>query len=181
MKSHVDVERGGDDISHPREIFGWYQVDVNHGIIPAFCNIEQAGSAFDTTLTSTVTSADTRAVSTDATIPVVLNYNINSQGITPGDGTSSPMIGSVSAYMKVHVQEARNESTVSGELLPEFDLFSYSFPDGSNPQKSEDLSYSETSTASGLISRFAKSMSYLSQGSAVSVPATVMPGISPIP
>ena len=36
--------------------------NANPGIIPAFCNIEQAGSAFDTTLTSTVTSADTRFV-----------------------------------------------------------------------------------------------------------------------
>ena len=90
--------------------------NANPGIIPAFCNIEQAGSAFDTTLTSTVTSADTRFVGTDATIPTVLNYNINAQGITLSDGTSSPMIGSVSAYLKVHVQEARNESTISGIL-----------------------------------------------------------------
>lgn len=56
--------------------------NTDPGIIPAFCNIEQAGSTFDTTLTSTVTSADTRFVGTDATIPTVLNYNINAQGIT---------------------------------------------------------------------------------------------------
>jgi hypothetical protein len=151
--------------------------NANPGIIPAFCNIEQAGSAFDTTLTSTVTSADTRFVGTDATIPVVLNYNINAQGITLSDGTSSPMIGSVSAYMKVHVQEARNESTISGFVIPAAaPLFSYySFPDGTHPQKSEDLVYSETSTASGLISKFSKSMSYSSQASAVTPPATVIP------
>jgi hypothetical protein len=154
--------------------------NANPGIIPAFCNIEQAGSAFDTTLTSTVTSADTRFVGTGATIPVVLNYNINSQGITLSDGTSSPMIGSVSAYLKVHVQEARNESTMSGELLPGVSELFYSFPDGSDPQKSEDLAYSETSTASGLISRFSKSMSYSSQGSAVAVPPTITPVIAPV-
>ncbi len=149
--------------------------NANPGIIPAFCNIEQAGSAFDTTLTSTVTSADTRFVGTDATIPVVFNYNINAQGITLGDGTSSPMIGSVSAYLKVHVQEARNESIINSELLPgESELF-YSFPDGSHPQKSEDLIYSETSTASGLISKFSKSMSYSSQASAVQAPIVVIP------
>jgi hypothetical protein len=50
------------------------------------------------------------------------------------------MIGSVSAYLKVHVQEARNTT----------------------PTKSEDLAYSETSTANGLISHFGKSMSYQS-------------------
>ncbi len=108
-------------------------------VIPPYCNIVQAGSAFDTTLTSTVTSANTRFVGTDATFPVVLNYNINAQGITLGN-QNSPMIGSVSAYLKVHVQEARNTT----------------------PTKSEDLAYSETSTASGLISTFSKSMNYQS-------------------
>jgi hypothetical protein len=158
--------------------------NANPGIIPAFCNIEQAGSAFDTTLTSTVTSADTRFVGTDATIPVVLNYNINAQGITLGN-QSSPMIGSVSAYLKVHVQEARNESTISGtpdEIAP--GAFGqgerlYSFPDAVDPKKSEDLTYSETSTASGLISKFSKSMSYTSQASAVQAPMAVIPPENP--
>jgi hypothetical protein len=50
------------------------------------------------------------------------------------------MIGSASAYLKVHVQEARNTTT----------------------QKSEDLTYSETSTASGLINSFSKSVAYQS-------------------
>jgi hypothetical protein len=150
--------------------------NANPGIIPAFCNIEQAGSAFDTTLTSTVTSADTRFIGTEATIPVVLNYNINAQGITLSDGTSSPMIGSVSAYLKVHTQEARNESVISGGLLNPFSGQTlYSFPDTINPQKSEDLVYSETSTASGLISKFSKSMSYSSQASAVQAPISVIP------
>jgi hypothetical protein len=108
-------------------------------VIPPYCNIVQAGSAFDTTLTSTVTSADTRFIGTDSTFPVVLNYNINSEGLTVGN-QSSPMIGSVSAYLKVHVQEARN----------------------STPTKSEDLAYAETSSASGLINHFGKSMSYQS-------------------
>jgi hypothetical protein len=137
--------------------------NANPGIIPAFCNIEQAGSAFDTTLTSTVTSADTRLVGTDATIPVVLNYNINAGGITLSDGSSSPMIGSVSAYLKVHVQEARNESVIpiissAGEFIQ---------ANTANPLKAEDLVYSETSAASGLINKFSKSMSYSSQASAV--------------
>jgi len=153
--------------------------NANPGIIPAFCNIEQAGSTFDTTLTSTVTSADTRFVGTDATIPTVLNYNINAQGITLGN-QSSPMIGSVSAYLKVHVQEARNESTTSGTIgITAPGAFGqgegyYSFPNAVDPTKSEDLVYSETSTASGLISKFSKSMTYSSQASAVPKPSTVV-------
>jgi hypothetical protein len=147
--------------------------NANPGITPAFCNIEQAGSAFDTTLTSAVTSADTRFVGTDATIPVVLNYNINAQGITFGN-QSSPMIGSVSSYLKVHVQEERNESIaivpIAGEFLPNMAVIQ-------PPMKSEDLVYSETSTASGLIDKFSKSVSYSSQASAVQAPIPVIPAI----
>jgi len=50
------------------------------------------------------------------------------------------MIGSASAYVKVHTQEARNSSLT----------------------KSQDLVYSETSTASGLINSFSKSIAYQS-------------------
>ncbi|HTY15502.1 MAG TPA: hypothetical protein VMC42_07315 [Methanoregulaceae archaeon] len=129
-------------------------------VIPAYCNIEQAGSSIDTTLTSVVTHADNRFVGTDSTFPVVLNYNINAQGITLSDGTSSPMIGSVSAYLKVHVQEARNASSI-----PDIVNIGASYPDSvitQPPVKSEDLVYSETSSASGLINKFSKSMSYQS-------------------
>jgi hypothetical protein len=107
-------------------------------VIPPYCNIVQAGSSIDTTLTSTVTNANDRFVGTDSTAPVALNYNIASKGITLSDGTSSPMIGSASAYLKVHIQEARNSSTT----------------------KSEDLVYSETSTASGLINSFSKGFAF---------------------
>jgi hypothetical protein len=109
-------------------------------VIPPYCNIIQAGSSFDTTLTSTVTSASDRFVGTDSTFPVTLNYKVSSQGITLSDGTSSPMIGSASAYVKAHIQEARNSSTT----------------------KSEDLTYSETSTASGYITSFGKTIAYQS-------------------
>jgi hypothetical protein len=123
-------------------------------VIPAYCNIEQAGSSVDTTLTSVVTHADDRFVGTDSTFPVVLNYQINAQGITLSDGTSSPMIGSVSASLKVHVQEARNASYVQSLLITQLNTVA--------PLKSEDLVYSESSSASGLITKFSKSMSYQS-------------------
>ena len=139
--------------------------NANPGVIPAFCNIVQAGSSLDTTLTSTVTSADTRFVGTDATIPVVLDYTINAEGISLGS-QSSPMIGSVSAYLKVHVQESRNESSVSSSL----GAITFMYPDPLDSQKSEDLTHSELSTASGLINQFSKSVSYTSQASAVQAP-----------
>jgi hypothetical protein len=107
--------------------------------IPAYCNIVQAGSSVDTTLTSLVTSSNARFISSDAGTPVNLNYNIDAQGLTTGN-QNSPMIGSAAAFLKVHVQEARNTTT----------------------QKSEDLVYSETSSASGLISKFSKDMHYQS-------------------
>ena len=59
---------------------------VTSSTIPAFCNIVQAGSSIDTSLTSVVTRADTRFIGTDATFPVVLNYHIAAKGITLNDG-----------------------------------------------------------------------------------------------
>ncbi len=128
-------------------------------IIPPYCNIVQAGSSFDSTLTSTITSANDKFTAappatwlggSDSSGPDTLNYNVASKGITLSDGTSSPMIGSAAAYLKVHVQEARNISYPDDESLYW------------NNVKSEDLAYSETATASGLISGFSKSMSYQS-------------------
>lgn len=152
-------------------------VSQSQSVIPAFCNIEQAGSAFDTSLTSTVTSADSRFASSDYAIPVSMDYTINSGGLSVGN-QSSPMIGSVSAYMKIHIQESRNESTsYVPSLLTIF--FGDEFTIPTLPVKSEDLSYSETSTASGLIGRFSKSMSYSSQASAVTSPLPVNPQLPP--
>ena len=50
------------------------------------------------------------------------------------------IINAAAAYLKVHVQEARNDSAT----------------------KSEDLAYSKSSTVNGLINSFVKSMSYQS-------------------
>jgi hypothetical protein len=142
---------------------------TNSSVIPAYCNIEEAGSTIDTTLTSVVTSANDRFVGIDATIPTDLNYNINAEGITK-ENQSSPMIGSASAYMKVHVQEARNESNAIANQSTDIPPLRPDILVALNPQKSEDLVYSETSSASGLITQFSKSMSYSSQASAVPLP-----------
>ena len=109
-------------------------------IIPAYCNIIQAGSAYDLTFGSVTTAANERFVGTDATMPVVLNYNIN---VKPY-GTSAgqiPAVGSASAYVKSHIQEARGTT---------------------NNVRSEDVVYSETSSVNGMISGFTKDIKYQS-------------------
>jgi hypothetical protein len=107
--------------------------------IPAFCNIATAGSALDMTRVSLATSADTGFIAADAGIPVQLGYEITARGTTV-DGQVTPASGSIEAYLNVHVQEARGNST----------------------QKSEDLSYSEKTTAEGLITLFHKNFGYKS-------------------
>jgi len=108
-------------------------------IIPAYCNIVQAGSAYDLTVGSVTTAANDRFVGTDATNPVVLNYAINVKpyGTTQGQ---IPAIGSASAYVKAHIQEARDNTSA----------------------KAEDLTYSETSSVNGIISAFTKTIAYQS-------------------
>ncbi len=105
--------------------------------IPDFCNIVQMGSSMDVTLVSLATSASDRFISATADIPVEANYQIKANGLVI-DGTSLPSVGTISAFMKTHIQEARGDSD----------------------DKSEDLTYAETSTASGLINSFAKTMAY---------------------
>jgi hypothetical protein len=120
--------------------------------IPAHCNIVEAGSSIDTTLASVVTSADERFVGADSGVPIALDYAIDAKGITAGN-QSSPMIGSASAFLNVHTQEARQpDETANTEA--EY-LASWT-------KKSQDLSYTESSSASGLISDFNKVVRYQS-------------------
>ena len=145
-------------------------------IIPAYCNIVQAGSSYDLTAGSVTTSANDRFVGTDATVPVALNYNIN---VKPYDTTSGsvPALGSVSAYIKVHVQEARGETAYNNSMIGSvyFDTGSRNYLTYAAPTKAEDLQYSEVTSASGVISTFAKSMGYSSQ--ATSTKLNVVPGV----
>jgi hypothetical protein len=108
-------------------------------VIPSYCNIVQAGSKYDLTVGSVTTNANDRFVGKDATNPVVLNYDINVKpyGTTAGQ---IPAIGSASAYIKAHIQEARGNATV----------------------KNEDLTYSETSAVTGTITAFQKVIAYQS-------------------
>lgn len=129
------------------------------GIIPAYCNIVQAGSRYDLTVGSVVTAANTRFIGNDATNPVVLNYNINVKPYGTSQG-QIPAVGAAMAYVKAHIQEARG--------------YDEELPDSGLMQKSGDLSYSETSSAQGTITAFNKVISYSSQVTSLAPgPATV--------
>jgi hypothetical protein len=132
-------------------------------VIPAFCNIIQTGNAYDLTV-GTVTSGITdRFVGTDATIPVQLDYSFS---VTPY-GTSSgsiPAMGSTSAYIKAHIQEARNWSGIHDNVNgPPNQPLGYPTAIISQPsQKAEDLTYNEQSSARGTITSFQKVIAYRS-------------------
>jgi hypothetical protein len=127
-------------------------------VIPAYCNIVQAGSKYDLTIGSVTTSANDRFVGTDATNPAALDYVINLKPY----GTSQGQIlasGSAMTYVNAHVQEARNMST---QNIP---TFYPGYPDmwiTVPPTKTEDLTYSETSSAQGTITAFTKVIAYQS-------------------
>ncbi|MEI6841382.1 MAG: hypothetical protein WCK53_08960 [Methanomicrobiales archaeon] len=112
-----------------------------HSLIPAYCNIVQIGSNYDLTIGSVASTTDERFVGNDASIPVVMNHNINIKPYTVAGQGTSPAMGMTSAFVKAHIQEGRSGNT----------------------SKAEDLTYSERSSASGRISAFTKEISYSSQ------------------
>ena len=122
---------------------------------PPFCNIIQSGSAVDISAGSVSTQASERFVSASADVPVSQAYSITGQGITQSQGTS-PATGSMSAYLKAHLQDGRmfDITPVNPEAIDQ--------PEGFVPGKASDIVYSETSSADGLISRFSKSVWYQS-------------------
>ena len=101
-------------------------------------DVVQAGSHIDATLTSVTTHVDTKIVSDNPDSPVVLNYDISAKGISRPDGTTTPMSGSAMAYVRAYITGGRDST-------------------GSNAR---ELSYSDISKASGLISSFQKSIAY---------------------
>ena len=63
-------------------------------------------------------------------------------------------MGSASAYIKAHIQEGRNSSDIpdDGSEAGIYDIFG----------KNEDLTYSESTSVSGVISSFSKTIAYQS-------------------
>jgi hypothetical protein len=120
--------------------------------IPPYCNIVQTGSKYDLTVGSVTTDANNRFVGSDATAPVVQNYDINVKPYGTSQG-QIPAIGSAMAYMKVHTQEGR--LTLVNQFIMENDEVSIY-----KVVKSQDITYSDSSSALGVISAFTKSLSY---------------------
>ena len=128
---------------------------------PPFCNIVEEGSSVDLTLGSLSTSASQRYIMEVSYVdpeggyaaPISdpgteANYQITLTGF--GD---VPAMGSAGAYINVHVQEGR---ILTGNPTED--------------PKSEDLVYSELTTARGDISLFQKTMGYTSQITAPGMP-----------
>jgi uncharacterized cupredoxin-like copper-binding protein len=108
---------------------------------PAFCNIVQMGSSMDVTYVNVVTDAAKRDIQATADFPLEASYSIAAKGLlvdTPDGLVAMPAVGSINAYMNVHTQEAR----------------------GNNDVPEADFVYKESTSASGYINNFAKSMYY---------------------
>jgi len=110
-----------------------------NSVLPAFCNIVQAGSHVDSTYISLSSQASSRTIMASADIPVALTYSINAHGVNTATGTI-PAYGLVSAYMKMHLQEGS----------------------GSSFTKASDLTYQDQSSANGIINAFTKTYGYQS-------------------
>ena len=99
-------------------------------------DVVQAGSSIDATLTSVITHLD--ATIMGMTSQRYLNYDISAHGLARPDGTTVPMTGSVTAFVRAHIMGARDGSGLPGQ----------------------DLTYSDITSASGQINRFQKSIAY---------------------
>ncbi len=120
---------------------------------PPFCTIVQSGSSVDVTIASVATSASERFVAATADVPVVQAYSINGKGITTSPGQSEAT-GLMNAFGRVHIQEGRmNQFTVfNPNAVEQPGVFQF--------DKSEDITYTQSASASGLIGSFAQSFAY---------------------
>ena len=119
-------------------------------MFPPFCNVVMSGSKVDVSLASVSTSASERFVSATADVPVAQAYSVSVKGVTSSEG-SADAIGSASAFMTAHLMDGRvlNQTDADGP-------FAYASP------KAEDISYSNSVSASGIIKAFSQSYTYQS-------------------
>ncbi|MDD1720146.1 MAG: hypothetical protein LUQ25_08815, partial [Methanoregulaceae archaeon] len=120
---------------------------------PPFCNVVMTGSKVDVSLASVSTSASERFVAATADVPVVQAYSVSVKGVTSSEG-SADAIGSASAFMTAHLQDGRVLDVSPDDLLPGITYWL--------PVKSEDISYSNSVSASGIIKSFSQSYTYQS-------------------
>lgn len=119
---------------------------------PPFCNVVQMGSWVEVSQGSISTLASGRFVAESDTLPVTMDYSINGRGNSPYDYA----IGSMSVSMDAHLQEGRmmNITPYNPEAMDQ--------PAGFVPIEAADITYSESTYASGAIGRFTKNMHYQS-------------------
>jgi len=116
------------------------------GVAPAHCNIVTAGSNLQLTQGNFVTNANDRFVNVNADVPVTLHYDVSLKGFPDDKGAFTiPAVGSAAAYLKAHIMESRGGVDANGV-----------------PVRASDLTYSETTKASGYITTFNKNMDYQS-------------------
>lgn len=155
MTSEEDILLDGAGTMFPAEFLlicpfagGYYSY------VPPFCNVVEMGSEVDLYEGAFTTDVEERHIMAANTAwnpyegegwpfpvsdpGVEVNYGIILSEVTPG----SPAIGSAAANINVHIMEGR-----------------LTYP----PEKSADLVYSESTTASGAIVLFQKQMSYNSK------------------
>lgn len=115
----------------------------------------QMGSKVDVSQASVSTSAGGRFVSATTDLPVAMDYSINGKGIS-STGVTPYATGSMSAFINAHLQEGRmlNITPYNPEALEQ--------PAGFIPGKATDISYSESTSATGMIKQFSKDMYYQS-------------------
>ncbi|OPX72188.1 MAG: hypothetical protein A4E39_01653 [Methanoregulaceae archaeon PtaB.Bin152] len=124
--------------------------------IPPFCSVVQMGSSIDLSHGSIATSAGARFVSESSAFPVSIDYSIAGGGNSYQD-TRAHATGSMNAYVRGHLQEGR-----MAEITPFNPDAPPDTPRGFVPLKSADVTYSESTSASGGIALFAKEMHFLS-------------------
>ncbi|MEI7434196.1 MAG: hypothetical protein WCJ93_08105 [Methanomicrobiales archaeon] len=129
-----------DTVGNPRSAAGQFVCPFGPSAtssLPAYCNIVTAGSHVDSSVISFRTQASSRTVMVSADVPVALAYSINAHGVGTANGVI-PAQGSVSSYMKVHLQGGSGNST----------------------SKASDLTYEEKTSANGIINSFMKTYGY---------------------
>jgi hypothetical protein len=123
---------------------------------PVFCNIVQEGSALDLTRGSLATDTGQRYIMERSPGEGGPDLPVSDPGVEADYGITLtglgdlPAVGSAQASIGVHVQEGRNYIDFHDQV-PFLN------------QKSEDLAYTETSTANGEITLFRKVMNYNSK------------------
>lgn len=122
------------------------------GLLPKFCSIVEVGSDAALTQGILATSIGERHVAATADAPVTVDYSIQAGGA--GDAYAE---GSVTSGMNAHIQEG----------APPIHLLTFGYPGGGridlysqSGDTMSDLTYTERTTASGIILRYEKTFSY---------------------